>query len=281
MVNLGNFSFVAGNSYVIKVWTSAPNGGVDTVNINDTLTRTIKSGLSGSFTIGGASPDYASFTAAVNDLKAKGICDSVIFNVRSNTYIEQISLGVIPGANANAWVIFQSETGDSSDVMLTHNAGSSMPYTLSLDSTSYITFRNMTFRAENNTYARVVFFNGPTRYVQFRNCRFLGRPGSTSSFRSIMFYQTSSTCMPDYHEYHNNRFEEGSIAIDYYSGDASEGLKVMNNHFVRQYYMGVEATRADNLIISKNVIRTTTSTYTNFLWDSALKWSSICYCYIQ
>ncbi len=262
VVSLGSFSFVAGNTYVVKVWTSAPNGGVDTVNSNDTLTRTIKSGLSGSFTIGGASPDYASFTAAINDLKTKGICDSVIFNVRSNTYIEHINIGSIPGSNASAWVIFQSESGDSSDVMLTHNGTSSMRYTLGLDSTSYITFRNMTFRAENISYARVVYMQGPTMHVKFNNCRFIGQTGSTSTFRSIIYYETVNV-YPEFHEYRNNRFENGSFGIDYHSVDASDGLKVISNHFVNPYYMGIEAIRADNALISKNMIYAS-NLYSNF-----------------
>lgn len=261
-VNLGNFAFVTGNSYLIKVWTSAPNGGVDTVNSNDTLTKLVKAGLSGSYTIGGASPDYASFTAAVNDLKAKGICDSVIFKVRSNTYIEQIRIGKIGGTNSNAWVVFESETGDSSDVILTHSSISSANYTLLIDSTSFITFNKLTLKAESTSYGRIVEIRGPTNQIKFTNNHFLGVATTTSTLRTLVNYPTINS-MPENHYYANNRFENGSYGLDYYSTDPSDGLVIMNNRFINQYYYGIDIIRADNAIVENNYINAN-SAYPNF-----------------
>ena len=236
----------------------------DTVNANDTATKTIRSGLSGMFTIGGASPDYASFTAAVNDLKAKGICDSVIFKVRSNTYIEQIRLGKIAGANANAWVIFESETKDSSDVILTFNATlSNANYTLQLDSTCFILFRHLTLQSQNTSYGRVVEVKGPTNHVQFRNNRFQGVSTNTSTFRTLVYYPNLSSNLPENHTYYNNRFERGSWGLEYYSWDQSKGLVVKHNQFVNQYYIGLETTRADEVMVEDNSVWTN-SPYSNF-----------------
>ncbi len=53
--------------------------------------------LSGTYTIGGAAPDYATFNAAVTDLNALGVSGAVVFNVRTGTYTEQVLVPSITG----------------------------------------------------------------------------------------------------------------------------------------------------------------------------------------
>src|SRR5512135_1107775 len=55
--------------------------------------------LSGTYTIGGASPSYASFGAAVSDLISRGVSGAVTFNVRAGTYTEHIDLLPISGSS--------------------------------------------------------------------------------------------------------------------------------------------------------------------------------------
>jgi hypothetical protein len=63
--------------------------------------------LSGTKTIGGASPDYATFTDAVNALQTLGVSDSVLFVVRPGAYNEQLFIPAIPGASDAHTVTFQ------------------------------------------------------------------------------------------------------------------------------------------------------------------------------
>jgi len=51
--------------------------------------------MSGTYTIGGSSPNYATFGAAVTDLVSKGVNGAVVFNVRNGTYTEQINIPAI------------------------------------------------------------------------------------------------------------------------------------------------------------------------------------------
>ena len=48
--------------------------------------------LSGTYTIGGTSPDYSSFSSAISSLVTNGVCGPVVFNVRNGTYSEQIQV---------------------------------------------------------------------------------------------------------------------------------------------------------------------------------------------
>jgi hypothetical protein len=57
-INIGSFSFVGLNN-TIKVWSAAPNSGVDGNNTNDTLSSIPGAQLNGIYTIGGASPNFA------------------------------------------------------------------------------------------------------------------------------------------------------------------------------------------------------------------------------
>lgn len=79
--------------------------------------------LNGTYTIGGTSPDYASFTEAVDSLNSLGVSGPVIFNVRSGTYPENFTIGLntvgpIAGSTVINTITFQSETKNANDVVL-------------------------------------------------------------------------------------------------------------------------------------------------------------------
>lgn len=129
--------------------------------------------LSGMYTIGGISPNYTSFTAAVNDMELRGISGHVLFNVRKGTYESNINISQITGSGSNATIEFRSETGIPSDVILRHSHfSSSGNYTIYLNGTDYITFRNMTITAyfvdpTPSPYNRVVYITNNSNNVRF------------------------------------------------------------------------------------------------------------------
>jgi photosystem II stability/assembly factor-like uncharacterized protein len=139
---LGSYNFITGYSYLIKVWTSSPNGGTDMVNVNDTITLTlIAKGLSGAYTIGGTSPNFATIADAVNAINTDGVCGPAIFNIRPGNYNETVTIANIPGTSPDNTVTFKSENGDSSSVIIYYTT--TAPITV--DSVSYLTFHQLTF----------------------------------------------------------------------------------------------------------------------------------------
>jgi len=62
LVTLGNKTFINDNAYDLEVWTSFPNGVLDTLNVNDTLRTVLQPSLNGTYTIGGSTPDYATIS---------------------------------------------------------------------------------------------------------------------------------------------------------------------------------------------------------------------------
>ncbi|MCE2787977.1 MAG: IPT/TIG domain-containing protein [Bacteroidota bacterium] len=84
-INLGNVNFVNNITYNIRAWTSQPNGQSDTVNVNDTASISIRSPLSGNFTIG-ATGDFPTITAAANLCASAGVNGPINFTLIDDLY---------------------------------------------------------------------------------------------------------------------------------------------------------------------------------------------------
>ena len=121
--------------------------------------------LSGTYTIGGSSPTYASFAAAVAALSA-----GVNGPVRSGTYPEQISIPSITGVSATNTVTFQSESGSPAAVTLSL-APASNNYIVQLDGADYVQFKNIGIKNTSTSLGVVVRF-GTT--AASTNCLFEG-----------------------------------------------------------------------------------------------------------
>ncbi len=259
-VTLGTKTFASGISHTIKAWTTLPNGQPDTVNTNDTAFVTVKPAFSGTYTIGGASPDYPNFAAAVADLKAIGLCGPAVFNVRSGTYTEQIDITQINGASAVNTVTFQSESGNRDEVILQYGSSTSTTnmHVVAMSGADYVTFQNMTIRnTSTGSYGVAVQFNGGSDYNRFINCVLAGQPyTSTTNYRAVV-YSTSGT-MDEYNQFIGNSVTGGSYGF-YWMGSSSSSLERENvfegNTVTGQYYMGMytyyqhTATVKDNVVI--------------------------------
>ncbi len=146
------------------------------VLVNIISTYTFSQPLSGNYTIGGSSPDYATFTAAVNALTGKGVRGPVVFYVSPDTYNEQITIPAITGASADNTITFRSSTKDNKDVVLTWAAsGSDDNFTVRLDGAGYISFQAITLQATGTNYGRVVHLTHAASHISFLNDRLLGQ----------------------------------------------------------------------------------------------------------
>ena len=123
--------------------------------------------LSGTYTIGGTSPNYSSFTAAVAALNTNGVNGPVTFNVRNGTYTESVLLTAVSGSSATNRITFQSEMGDSSLVILTFNGTTS---TFRTNNARYLTIRKITVRATGaGSMTAINHIQGSNLIVE--NCR--------------------------------------------------------------------------------------------------------------
>ncbi len=175
VVNIGSLT-LAGGSYELKSWTSVPNAGGDMNFVNDTATYNFfvcNSVLSGVYTIdpsGSGVTNFSSFTDLELALMQCGINGPVTVNVASGTYNENFDLGIVSGSSATNTITIQSASGDSSTVTLAYDAiDQNDNFVVNLDGTSNISFKNITFEAQDSTFARVFVLDNGVENINFEN----------------------------------------------------------------------------------------------------------------
>ncbi len=263
-VKIGNYAFSASKGNSIKVWCYTPNGFKDLNMQNDTtMDSTVYAGLSGTYTIGGVSPDYSTVSAAVNDLNRSGLCGAVVFNIRDGVYNEQLEILNIMNSSAKNTVTFQSQSGDSSKVSIRYASGTSLNYVVRLNGADYITFRHLSLvRTGNKSNAHVVEIYGAACHNAFRNCRIMGIKIPTGS-TTITDAETiiSNADLDSFTTFDNNVIHGGSYAM-YFTGIYSVpqfvteyGTTIINNDIDSFSKTGISLYTQDSSRISGNTIK--------------------------
>jgi hypothetical protein len=140
----------------LKVYTSSPNGVADNNHLNDTISVTPHAPLSGSYTIGGATPDFAGFAQALSALKY-GVSGPVVFNVAPGIYTGQIFVtDTIPGASAINNIVFDGGSGSAATI--TANAPGAA--VLIFNECKYVTFTHFTINNTSTSASAGVAFVG-------------------------------------------------------------------------------------------------------------------------
>ncbi|RKZ28852.1 hypothetical protein DRQ36_09820, partial [bacterium] len=274
-IDIGDYTFTTGVVCKIKAWTENANGSGDPdLNpANDECEITdIAAGLTGTFTIGGASPDYATFTDAVSALVQYGVCGPVIFNARDGTYNERIEIPELDGASAVNTVTFQSESGDSSLVIMTQEAtGVANNYTVRFSGADYITIQKMTLEATDNIYCHVIEFDDTSCNNQILNNQIFGHAStSISTNKALVYSDDIESSMDDNNTFRNNWFKDGSYGMYYQGWDhvlevrREHGTVVENNVFENSYY-GIYISNQDDIKVNGNYVTpAATSNNNNF-----------------
>ncbi|MBI3234103.1 MAG: PKD domain-containing protein, partial [Bacteroidetes bacterium] len=131
-----------GGTFTLKTWANYPNGVSPDANPNnDSMSKTICTGISGNFTIdagqASSATNFTSFTDAVNALNTCGITGPVTFTVATGTYNENIAITNVNGSSSSNTITF-----DGVD-FTTRKITSSQPYTIKLDGADYVTIKNL------------------------------------------------------------------------------------------------------------------------------------------
>lgn len=210
--------------------------------------------LNGTYTLGGASPDFATFTAAVDTLNKTGVSGPVIFNVRTGTYGEQLTIDSIPGANATNTITFQSQTLNANDVTLFYaTVGSADNWVVKIDSADYITFKFMTIRnTGTSTYTTVLLLNNTCTKINISDNKITGNTAATTSYYASLIYATDDKL--DSMTIDKNTFTNGGYGCNL-SGTTSVKIKevrVTNNTL--NSYAGIYLQFMESPLVQSNII---------------------------
>lgn len=257
-----------GNGLVaIKMWTSNPNSVPDPQNLNDTAYTSICGGLSGNYTINPAGSGPNNFTtlqAAIDKLTCGGVFGPVVFNIASGTYTGQFLIPVIGGTSATNTIVFKSATGVPADVTITSSTSTTPSnYTIKLEGTSYITFRDLTIANTNTSFGRVVSFNknGSTNtncaFVEIRNCVLNGINTTSTSDVLAVVYAPAGDNATDI-TIVKNTINNGSYGIMFGGQNIinrySPNIRIDSNTVYQAYYASIYLTSRQDPLVRYNLI---------------------------
>ncbi len=241
----------------LKVWTTNANGnGPDVNTSNDTLYRTLCTGISGTFSVGGPSANYPTISAAVQALNQCGITGPVTFNINPGTYYGSYVLGNIPGANSANQITFTSATAQAADVILIHDTATTAQTRSNfvVGGNSRVAFQYLTFRRITVPSAAgqsAVLFTANAESGQVIGCVFDDQTLSTSTFNNGLTYQSSLGLILNNHfrGYYYAVFLEGQAAAPW-----KQLTTIQNNTFENHTYRCIYALNQDYVTIDNNII---------------------------
>lgn len=273
-VSLGTFSYSAND--VLEVWTSSPNGNADTQPSDDTLSVTLATGLSGTYTIDGSQPtagtNYATFAEAVGAIDQLGLCGPVVFNVAPGTFTGPIALDHFPSDMSNTVDFVGAGVGQTT---LTHDQSGSVNPTVSISRTSYVSFKHMTIENTGTaTYASAFHISDSSSHIMIDSCLLqLDESYTGTSFGLFASSAPTTTVGNAQSQVDHLTLSNSEIRGGYYgvrlagptgTTEFSKHNRFINNtiseHWIYAYYLDDQ----DSLMIMNNVIndsRSTTSGY--------------------
>jgi hypothetical protein len=251
-VVMGQKTLVSGTNYPLEAWTYDPENEPDHYTLNDSITGSVKGGLEGIYTIGGTSPDFATISAAISALVTAGACDTVVFNIRTGTYSEELDIPFLTIA-PDAVVIFQSETGNANDVTITRNYTSGTTNRMiEITNASHLRFKDLTLKVTGTVCSSVVYMTSYCADIQFTGCNIIGptcNSTTTSGAVISMVNGQKNDIVID-----SSLIRKGSYGVYISPGSSSfaNDFVLHNNLIDSTYRYGAYLNRTDGYTVSGN-----------------------------
>ena len=256
---IGKFNFSSNVRYNVKIWTTAPNGGTDGSNSNDTLRSVKTTGVSGTFTIGGTTPDYKSINDALIDVTARGICGATTLKIRNGIYPEQLTVPQFVGTSTTNTVTFTSENKDSTKVhiaLASASANGVNNSVIQFNGADNVIFDKISIeRTGTSTFNNVIEIKGGANNNVLQNCRIVGI--STTSANANNDIVVSTADRDTGNTFRNNAFKFGNYSINM-TGDtmAHDNNTILDHNLFDSSYAGwVKFQYTDNLNIQNNTFQ--------------------------
>ncbi|MFN3530712.1 MAG: T9SS type A sorting domain-containing protein [Bacteroidia bacterium] len=248
-----------------RAWNSNANGlGADSNPGNDTISRVLCSGITGTFSIGGIAADYPDIHAAIADLNNCGVIGPVNFNISPGTYHGTYTLRDIPGIDPTSPIVFNGLSGNAADVILIQDTAAASSTNRShfiLNTEGSISFQNLTFRRTQNTTAAgqaVLIYSDPLSTGNIFGCVFedINRPNST--FNNGIIHRGKGSVIS------SNSFSGFyyQIFFDAPANSWGDMNQVIGNTFENYIYRSLYLLNQENAIVSANVFENFVGTST-------------------
>ena len=230
--------------------------------------------MSGNYTISiNPSADFSSISAAINQLASQGMAGPVNLFLGDTLYNEQVVIPYIPGVSAtNILTIEPSDTLPVSRAVIADSAtGFSDNYVFLLDSTRFITLRNLEVRTKSPDYGTCVLADSGCANITI----------DSSKFISQLLYAGNVLFINDPGSHHitisNSVFQYGGIGISLqgFNGINITNLNIVHNVFLNNSLGGIYAAKIDSANFSANNFQTTNTSdfYKGIQFNNAYTYS--------
>jgi hypothetical protein len=269
--------FFGTGAFTIKAWTSSPNGLPDTVNTNDTSTRTVNSALAGTITVGGVGATYPTLAAAASALSAAGVCGPVVINVDSaaGPYTGQVVFSTILGASAVNTVKIN---GNGAVIQATHTT--SNIGVIRLSNASFLTIDRLNIISQATNTGTGILLTAGSNFNTIQNCviDISANLSLVTTSAGIALSGTISSAAiagnsGSFDTIRNNIIRGAAGGGPYYGitlyGSSTtlgcQGNVVENNEIVDFGFYGITLSNAgNNLIVGNNIHKPNRTNFTTF-----------------
>ncbi|MEM7788000.1 MAG: right-handed parallel beta-helix repeat-containing protein [Bacteroidota bacterium] len=186
--------------------------------------------LAGTYTVGGAAPDYATPQDAADALATFGVSGNAVFQIRPGTYDGGLDLDAIPGASEAARVRFEAANTANPPVLRRPAATAASNYVVRLDGADWVTLRDLELvAAAPSPTGRLVVLASDASNVTVRRCTLTGHAAPGSDAGSLIW--TDATSVHDAFTLDQSTLTDGWRGLDLDSPPLDEpiGLMVSDN----------------------------------------------------
>lgn len=254
-----------GNKIEAKLTNVELANTVQTIAENNTASRKLAAGFSGTYSVGTETADYPTLSEAIKAMES-GIDGKVVFNIENGTYDELIKIPHVKGASSENTIIIQSRSGNYQDVTFEVNRYSNPAYgedkngMFTVYGADYITIKGISFKT-TAAFPSVVNIKNISNYVTIDNC-FIKAPISTSYSGTVLIETEAGKeayTNNDYFTIKNSILEGGRVGINiggtgYVKLPKQKGAKIVGNTFHNQGAMSVYMQKEHDGIIDGNTI---------------------------
>lgn len=205
--------------------------------------------LSGNYTVGTASSNYLTLTSAINDLVVKGMCGTVVFNIKRGGYGEQVSIPSITGNSSVNKLIIQSESLNRDSVYL-NVSNVNINYVIQLNGIQYVSIKHITLTG--NALIPLIDIKPGSNTVEIENNNFQSGGGDIITGTSINDIKIK-----------NNLFNKCSTSVNLSSVTSSGSVVIEGNTMTDGKLYFVKLLGFKYIDINKNFLKNVTNSVTN------------------
>ncbi|MFC2129680.1 right-handed parallel beta-helix repeat-containing protein, partial [Bacteroidota bacterium] len=218
----------------------------------------------GSYTIGGSSPDYLTISDAMDDLNLVGIAGPVTFIIRDGDYPECVSqISQINGASATDTIVLKSESGNSTIYFATDETANRT--IIDLNGTDYFTLMDLTVSSTGADFGKPIRVRGKCNNLNFLN-NTLACNNIVDEVLSIWGSEIQDITI------RNNYFSKGKRGLIIYSDPSiyANNTVIEDNTFMDGYNGGIMMRYHVAPIVRNNTVSNTDH------WDCYGIWARDC-----